>query len=72
MRNKETEPKNEITKVVNLQLTIVNKFSSADESKNLNASDKALAKVLDKIKNMVDDLTVTNVKTFPNTDNDKK
>ena len=72
MRNKEMEPKNEITKVVNLQLTIVNKFAGSDESKNLNASDKALAKVLDKIKGMVDDLSVTSVKTFPNMDDNKK
>lgn len=66
MKNKCEETK-EITNVINLQVTIVNKFDSkTTEDKATKAAENAELKVIKAIEKVADDVKVTNSKMFMN------
>ena len=66
MENKVKEPR-EITNVINLQVTVVNKFDSkTSEEKAIKSAENAELKVIKAIEKVADDVKVTNSKTFIN------
>lgn len=71
MENKAKETR-EITNVINLQVTIVNKFDSkVTEEKAMTTAGNAEIKLIEAIEKIADDVKVTNSKTFINLGNNK-
>ena len=66
MENKVKETR-EITNVINLQVTIVNRFDSkTSEEKAIKSAENAELKVIKAIEKVADDVKVTSSKTFIN------
>lgn len=72
MENK-TDATKEITNVINLQVTVVNKFDSkTSEEKAIKSAENAELKVIKAIEKVADDVKVTNSKTFINFGDNKE
>lgn len=71
MENKVKETR-EITNVINLQVTIINKFDSkVTEEKAMTTADNAEIKLIKAIEKIADDVKVTSLKTFINLGDNK-